>query len=112
MLWTYKCVIQKVIDGDTVDVEINLGFDIKINERIRLLNIDAPEVRTRDLVEKELGLAAKAYVEELMPPGSKQIIKTQYDRRGKFGRVLGVFELQDGTDLADRLIEAGLGYRA
>ena len=74
-------------------------------ERVRLLGIDTPESRTRDLVEKQFGLASKQFVKDLMPIGSQQIIKTEKDKTGKFGRILGDF-LIDGKRLTDLMVEA------
>ena len=85
----YNAIVRRVVDGDTMDVTLDLGFDILYNNRIRLHGIDTPESRTRDLVEKKKGLAAKERVRELCPPGSSVIIKTTKDGRGKFGRILG-----------------------
>ena len=76
-MYEYRCKILRVVDGDTVDVDIDLGFGIIMsNERVRIHGIDAPESRTRDLVEKKFGLAAKERVLELLPEGSYQTIKT------------------------------------
>ena len=88
-MYEYKSIIRRVVDGDTVDVTLDLGFDILYNNRIRLHGIDTPESRTRDLEEKERGLAAKERVKELCPVGSTVTIKTTKDGRGKFGRILG-----------------------
>ena len=88
-MYEYKATIRRVVDGDTVDVTLDLGFDILYNNRIRLLGIDTSEIRTRDLEEKALGLAAKDRVKELCPVGSTVILKTTKDDRGKFGRILG-----------------------
>ena len=88
-MYEYKATIRRVVDGDTVDVTLDLGFNIMYNIRIRLLGIDTPESRTRDLEEKKRGLAAKDRVKELCPVGSSVILKTTKDGRGKFGRILG-----------------------
>lgn len=94
-MFEYNCKIVRVVDGDTVDVDIDLGFGLWIHkERIRLYGIDTPESRTRDLVEKKYGLFAKKFVEKYMPVDSIQILRTQKDRSGKFGRVLGEFVLK------------------
>ena len=94
-MFEYNCKIVRVVDGDTVDVNIDLGFGLWIHkERIRLYGIDTPESRTRDLVEKKYGLFAKKFVEKYMPVDSIQILRTQKDRSGKFGRVLGEFVLK------------------
>ena len=95
-MYEYRCKILRIVDGDTVDVDIDLGFGVWVHkERVRIMGIDTPESRTRDLVEKQFGLAAKEYVKYLMPIGSQQIIKTQKDKTGKFGRILGDFILED-----------------
>jgi micrococcal nuclease len=87
-MYRYEATIRRWVDGDTVDVDIDLGFGLVFsNQRIRLYGIDAPEQRTRDLVEKEKGLAATAYVNEQAPVGSKVVIKTYKD--DKYGRILG-----------------------
>ena len=88
-MYEYKAIVRRVVDGDTVDVTLDLGFDILYNNRIRLHGIDAPESRTSDQEEKERGLAAKDRVKELCPVGSTVMIKTTKDGRGKFGRILG-----------------------
>ena len=97
----YNCTIRRVVDGDTVDVDIDLGFDAWIhNERVRLYGIDTPESRTRDLEEKKAGLFAKDVVLHYLPEGSKQVLRTHKDKVGKYGRVLGEFVIYDS--LADR----------
>ena len=85
----YNAIVTRVVDGDTMDVTLDLGFDILYNNRIRFFGINTPESRTRDLVEKKNGLAAKDRVKELCPVGSSVIIKTTKDGRGKYGRILG-----------------------
>lgn len=101
-MYEYSCKILRVVDGDTVDVDINLGFGIVYaGQRIRLYGIDTPESRTRDLEEKKYGLMAKEYVLKNMPIGSKQTIVTELDSKGKFGRILGKFKMYDTKE--DRL---------
>ena len=105
-MYEYKCKIRRIVDGDTIDVDIDLGFDMWIhNERIRVMGIDTPESRTRDLEEKKFGLAAKEFVRSLFPIGSEQIIKTHKDETGKYGRVLGDFILSDGKLFSAHMIE-------
>ena len=88
-MYEYRCKIRRVVDGDTVDVDIDLGFGIVYaNQRVRLYGIDAPESRTRDLVEKKFGLLAKEYLEREL--GETCVIRTQIDK-GKYGRILGEF---------------------
>ncbi len=104
-MYEYRCKVLRIVDGDTVDVDIDLGFGIWMHrERIRVMGIDTPESRTRDLTEKAFGLAAKEFVKSLMPIGSMQIIKTQKDKTGKFGRVLGDFVIEDKL-LTEHMIE-------
>ena len=79
--------VLKVVDGDTIDVEIDLGFDLTKKERVRLGGIDTPESRTRDLEEKKLGLQAKDYLKSLIMNADKLIVRTEKD--GKFGRMIG-----------------------
>ena len=96
-MYEYKTKVVKIVDGDTVDVDIDLGFGIWLyNERVRIMGIDTPESRTRDKVEKKFGLAAKARLKSLL--GKNPVLKTQIskkgeDMRGKFGRVLGDFDV-------------------
>lgn len=98
-MYEYKVNILRVVDGDTVDVDIDLGFGVWLrNERVRIMGIDTPESRTRDKVEKKFGLAAKARLKSLL--GKSAILKTQIDRsggdaKGKFGRILGDFDVYD-----------------
>ena len=98
-MYTYRCKILRVVDGDTVDVDIDLGFGIwQKNERVRIMGIDTPESRTRDKVEKKFGLAAKAKLKSLL--GKTTVLKTTInkkgvDMKGKFGRVLGDFLLKN-----------------
>ena len=89
-MFEYKAHLLRVVDGDTVDVDIDLGFGIWMHkERIRVHGIDTPESRTRDLEEKKRGLAAKDRVLELCPIGADVTLKTSKDGKGKFGRILG-----------------------
>ena len=98
-MYEYNCKILRVIDGDTVDVDIDLGFGIWIHkERIRLHGIDTPESRTRDKIEKIFGFEAKRMVQAWLPVGSNQTLVTTKDKSGKFGRVLGKFIIFDGRN--------------
>ena len=86
----YRCKLVKVIDGDTVDVDIDLGFDVWLrNQRIRLYGIDTPESRTSDEVEKVYGNAAKEFLVKWTNSGDLSIKTHKDDARGKFGRILG-----------------------
>ena len=95
-MYTYKCKVIKIIDGDTIDVDIQLGFNVILNkQRVRLNGIDTPESRTRDLEEKARGLLSKSFLKDLTPIGST--ITLQSLKRGKFGRILGVI-WKEGDD--------------
>lgn len=94
----YDVVVIKVVDGDTVDVDIDLGFGVCLkDERVRIMGIDTPESRTSDRVEDLFGEAAKARLKELMKNGGKLITtedKSGEDMKGKFGRILGDFKVE------------------
>jgi micrococcal nuclease len=99
----YRCKVVKIIDGDTVDVDIDLGFGVWLHkERIRMYGIDTPESRTRDLEEKKYGLAAKEFLTGMLDDPKGVVLKTHKDGKGKFGRILG--ELWRTTDFADQSI--------
>ena len=92
-MYEYKVKVLKVVDGDTVDVDIDLGFKVWLrNERVRLHGIDTPESRTRDLEEKKYGLAAKNFLKTALKNGT--VIMKVHDR-GKFGRILGELFVKD-----------------
>jgi len=95
--------VVKVIDGDTVDVDIDLGFDVWLKkQRIRLFGVDTPESRTRDLEEKKYGIRAKNFVKGRLPIGSRQVLRTKLDdSRGKFGRILGEFVIENNNHKED-----------
>ena len=108
----YDVRLVKVVDGDTVDVDIDLGFGIWLHdERVRIKGIDTPESRTRDKIEDLFGEAAKARVKEIMENNEVRLI-TEEDRKGedmkgKFGRILGDFEVDGQKTLTATLIEEG-----
>lgn len=109
-MYEYRANLVKVVDGDTVDVDIDLGFGVWLkNERVRIMGIDTPESRTSDKVEKVFGLAAKERLKELVKTDC--VLKTfaakdGEDMKGKFGRVLGDFEVGDKR-VTEILIEEG-----
>ena len=107
----YDVVLLKCVDGDTVDVDIDLGFGIWLrDERVRIMGIDTPESRTSDKVEKVFGTAAKNRLKELLSNGGKLITtedKSGEDMKGKFGRILGDFRAPDGKLVTDIMIEEG-----
>ena len=110
-MYEYKVNILKVVDGDTVDVDIDLGFGVWLrNERVRLAGIDAPESRTSDAVEKVFGQAAKDRVNSLL--GAEAILISQISKsgdniKGKFGRIIGNFKTINGEVVADVLMNEG-----
>ena len=117
-MYEYKAKILRVVDGDTVDVDIDLGFGVWLrNERVRIMGIDTPESRTRDKQEKKFGLLAKERLKELLPKGKDSVLRTQIDKdgedaKGKFGRILGNFVYGHGhngrfTMVTDILIKEG-----
>jgi len=105
-MYHYHCTIARIVDGDTVDVDIDLGFNIILRkQRIRLYRVDTPEKRTRDLREKRFGKLASKTVEDLLPIGSGCEIHTRLDGRGKYGRLLGVIINPEGIDVNQYLID-------
>ena len=97
-MYTYKICVLKVVDGDTIDAEIDLGFDIKVKKRVRFMGINAPESRTKDLEEKARGLAAKDRVKQLLEGCENITLKSH--GVGKFGRCLGeiFLDMIDGQE--------------
>ena len=106
-MYQYKAIITKVIDGDTVDVDIDLGFEVWLrNQRIRLYGIDTPESRTSDKVEKVFGNLAKGKILEFCPVGASIILQTKTDdSRGKYGRILGELITEDGLNVNQYMID-------
>ena len=107
-MYEYRCKVTRVVDGDTVDVDIDLGFGVWLHkERVRIYGIDTPESRTRDLEEKRYGLAAKEFVKEFVRDkgGSNIVLRTRkYDAKGKFGRILGDI-IVDNVSMSDTMIK-------
>jgi len=94
VMYEYNCEVKRVVDGDTVDVIIDLGFDIHYSSRVRLYGIDTPESRTRNKDEKVRGIMSKEYLIDALSKG-QVVIKTYRDKKGKFGRVLGEMYVED-----------------
>ena len=101
-MYEYRVIIDRWVDGDTVDVDIDLGFGVWLkDQRVRLYGINAPESRTRDLEEKKLGLAAKDFCKNFCKEGEyAKLVCKKYDSKGKFGRILG--EIWSITNYADK----------
>ena len=110
--YTIKKVVE-VVDGDTVDVEIDLGFHITFASRIRLAGIDTPESRTKDATEKKLGLEAKEYLKKKLENANRILVQTEKsDSSEKYGRILGWLWL--GTELKslnDQMVEDGYAWK-
>jgi len=110
-LYHYSAEVVRVVDGDTVDAFVDLGFDMHSKQRVRLYGINTPECRTRDLVEKAAGLKAKERLKCLLRENkNKCIIETRLDKKGKYGRVLGVLHI-DKTNLNKTLVAEGHAKR-
>jgi micrococcal nuclease len=107
-MYTYNCIIKRIVDGDTVDVDIDLGFDTWLhNVRVRLPGIDAPESRTRDLTEKYYGNLATQFVEQNLTLGKQYVLfSKEFNATDAFGRVLGDFQLEDGRSLVSVLLQS------
>ena len=104
-MYEYSCTVDRVVDGDTIDVVLDLGFDIMFKSRVRLYGIDTPESRTRDKDEKVRGKMAAAFLKEAVDNGAKVVIETKLkDSRGKYGRVLGNVVV-DGVNINEALIK-------
>jgi micrococcal nuclease len=108
----YVRKVENVVDGDTIDVLIDLGFDILFQSRVRLAGIDTPESRTKDLKEKALGLESKEYLKKYLKDAKSVIIKTEkMDSSEKYGRILGwVYVNGDTESLNDKMINDGYAW--
>jgi micrococcal nuclease len=108
----YVKEVTKVVDGDTIDVVIDLGFDIMFASRVRLAGIDTPESRTTDKTEKALGLESKAYLANRLKSAKNVVIKTEkLDSSEKYGRILGwLFVDGDATSVNTEMIDKGYAW--
>ena len=113
-MYEYNAKVTRVVDGDTVDVDIDCGFKTIKQERIRLHGINAPETRTRDKAEKAAGLASKKSLSELLPQAKRKIIlQTTKVGRGKYGRIVGTLLLPETLEnINERLVVEGHAKRA
>jgi micrococcal nuclease len=108
----YVKKVSKVVDGDTIDVDIDLGFDISFSSRVRLAGIDTPESRTIDKIEKALGLESKEYLKKAIDASKTVVIKTEkMDSSEKYGRILGWVFL-DGSEVSinEKMINEGYAW--
>jgi micrococcal nuclease len=108
----YVRKVENIVDGDTIDVLIDLGFDILFQSRVRLAGIDTPESRTKDLKEKALGLESKEYLKKHLKDAKSVVIKTEkMDSSEKYGRILGwVYINGDTVSLNDMMINDGYAW--
>jgi micrococcal nuclease len=109
----YVKQVTKIVDGDTIDVIIDLGFDIHFASRVRLAGIDTPESRTKDLAEKAFGLESKAYLASILKGAENIVIRTEkINSTEKFGRVLGWLYIDGNLDSVNsELIEKGYAWK-
>ena len=101
IIFCYNCTVVRVIDGDTADISVDLGFRVTIAMRFRLAGINAPEMRTFD------GPKSKQRLSELMPIGSQLIVKTSKDKQEKYGRYLGTFWDAEQHEINARMVQEG-----
>ena len=106
-MYEYNCTVDRVVDGDTIDVVLDLGFSVLYKSRVRLFGIDTPESRTRNKDEKARGKMASKYLEDAVNSGDVVIRTELKDSRGKFGRVLGTVVV-DGVDINQAMCKAHL----
>ncbi len=105
-MYTYKCKILRIVDGDTIDAEVDLGFRVRMEMRFRLLGINSPERFT------EAGKRSSERLAELCPVGQIITVETKKDKQEKFGRYLGLFFTPDGTNVNQTMISEGHGVRS
>ena len=104
-MYEYSCTVDRVVDGDTIDVVLDLGFDIMFKSRVRLYGIDTPESRTRNKDEKVRGKMAGSFLKDAVDKGTQVVIQTKLkDSRGKYGRVLGNV-IVDGLNINETMVK-------
>ena len=101
--------VIKVVDGDTIDILIDLGFDLTKKERVRLAGIDTPESRTRDLEEKAMGLEAKDFLERRLTEGMASGLRVKTEKDGKYGRMLGYLFCGE-TNINNEMVYRGYAW--
>ena len=110
-MYEYKCTVDRVVDGDTIDVTLDLGFSVLHKTRVRLFGIDTPESRTRNKDEKARGKMSAAFLKMAVEGADTVVIRTKLrDSKGKFGRVLGTV-VCDGEDINEAMIDAHLAAK-
>lgn len=105
-MFEYNAICTRVIDGDTIDARVDLGFSVWFDCRVRLMGIDAPETRTKNLKEKQAGFKTKAFLEAIMDDCDHKFVLKSHGV-GKFGRCLGTIYV-DGENINERLLAEGL----
>jgi len=107
--WIYNAEVKRVVDGDTFDIVIDLGFDTLRKGRVRLYGVNTPESRTKDLAEKQKGLAAKEFTDQWIKKANNKVkIETILDKNEKYGRVLARVWDETGNCLNTDIVAAGL----
>lgn len=107
--WIYNAEVKKVVDGDTFDIVIDLGFDILKRGRVRLYGVNTPESRTSNLEEKKMGLAAKEFTDQWLTKANHKVkIETIIDKNEKYGRILARVWNEFGNCLNEDIIKSGL----
>ena len=110
-MYEYKCEVTRVVDGDTCDCILDLGFSIMHKCRVRLYGIDTPESRTRDLDEKARGKLASNFLQESIDSGKEIMLRSELkDSKGKYGRVLGSI-IVDGLDVNKAMVAQNLAVK-
>jgi micrococcal nuclease len=107
--WIYNAEVKRIVDGDTFDIIIDLGFDTFRKGRIRLYGVDTPESRTKNLVEKQMGLAAKEFTDQWIQRSNSKIkVETILDKNEKYGRILARVWNEAGECLNTDIVNSGL----
>ena len=110
-MYEYACTVERVVDGDTIDVTLDLGFSVSYKSRVRLFGIDTPESRTRNKDEKARGKLSTAFLSKAIEIADQVVIRTELkDSRGKFGRVLGTV-VCDGEDINKGMVDGGFAVK-
>ena len=110
-MYEYKCEVTRVVDGDTIDCVLDLGFSILHKCRVRLYGIDTPESRTRDLDEKARGKLASKFLQDSIDNGKEIVLRSELkDSKGKYGRVLGSIVV-DGLDINKAMVANNLAVK-
>lgn len=108
-LYHYRAIFRSNYDGDTITVDIDLGMNIWLkDQRVRLFGIDTPELKSKDAGKKQLAIQAKEFIAEMIFEGDEITIKTHKDKTGKFGRLLATLYTEDGENINEMLVSAGL----